>query len=841
MYFCIEISGYVNTNTLYMAKYLIVGGVAGGATTAARLRRLDEKAEIIMFERGEHISYANCGLPYYIGDVIKERENLLVQTPESFNARLNIDVRIFNEVIGINSNDKTVEVKDLKNNKTYTETYDKLILSPGAEPIKPPIEGITHPTIFTLRNVKDTDKIKAFVDDKKPKRAVVIGAGFIGLEMAENLHHLGLNVTIVEMANQVMAPLDYEMAAEVHQHLKTKNVEFYLNDGVNSFSDNSGNIKVKLQSGREIDAELVILSIGVKPELALAKSANLEIAESGGIKVDKYLRTSVNDIYALGDAIAFENPTTGKHTNAYLAGPANKQGRILADNLVYGDKREYKGSITTAIAKVFDITVASTGVSEKVLKREGIKYISNIIHGSSSAGYYPGAMPSTLKIIFDPESGKLFGAQMVGYVGVDKRIDLIATVLQNSGTIYDLQEIEHAYAPPFSSAKDPVNQAGFAAENILNGLVKIIHWNDLQNIHLPNVTMLDVRTADEHSLGHIEGSLNIDVDHLRKKLDELPKDKKTIVYCGVGLRGYIAARILTQNGFKEVYNLSGGYKTYEHAISKQSNEDIFGSDYIAKDDNIYQGNNHENTVNNVVKTIEVDACGLQCPGPILKLKKEIENISTGERIIQKASDPGFAKDVESWCNMTGNRLLSINNDKGIITATIEKENKSVNPEAKSAIADNKTMVVFSDDLDRALASMVIANGAAAAGKKVTLFFTFWGLNVIKKTDKPKVDKDIMGKMFGAMMAKDSGHLKLSKMNMMGLGSKMMRKRMNNKRVDSLETLIQSAIDNGVEMIACQMSMDVMGVSKEELIDNVKIGGVASYLEEAEKSNVNLFI
>ncbi|MGZ2368347.1 FAD-dependent oxidoreductase [Ancylomarina sp. YFZ004] len=824
-----------------MTKYLIVGGVAGGATTAARLRRIDESAEIIMFERGEHISYANCGLPYYVGGVITEREKLLLQTPESFKARLNVEVRVKNEVISIDTDNKSVEVSDLLNKTTYTETYDKLIVSPGAEPIKPPIPGIKDDAIFTVRNVRDTDKIKSFYDEKKPKKAVVVGAGFIGLEMAENLHHMGMMVTIVEMADQVMTPLDYEMAAEVHMHLKTKNVEFYLKDGVSEFNREGDKLNIHLQSGRKIDADMVILSIGVRPETRLIKEAGIELAPNGGIKVNEYLQTSNEHVYALGDAMAFPHPITGKYTNAYLAGPANKQARMLADNLVNGHTKKYKGSIATAIAKVFDITVASTGLAEKVLKKEGIKYISNITHGASNAGYYPGAMPTTIKIMFDPETGKLFGGQIIGYVGVDKRIDLIATVLKNNGSIYDLQEIEHAYAPPYSSAKDPVNQAGFTAGNIIEGLVNIIHWDELHQLHAPNNFILDVRTPDEFELGKIEGAINIEVDKIRERLDEIPKDKKIIIYCGVGLRGYFAARILMQRGFNNVVNLSGGYKTYEHATCKQSNEDIFGSSYIAKDGHIYRGKDKDAEVKEI-KTIDIDACGLQCPGPIIKLKKEIDKLEDGQRLRQKVTDAGFSKDVASWCNMTGNKLISCDSEKGIITAIIEKQKQIEGcPVTSMNLPKNKTMVVFSDELDRALASLVIANGAAATGSKVTLFFTFWGLNIIKKTDKPKVQKDLMGKMFSKMMASDAGDLKLSKMNMMGMGSKMMKKRMLSKKVDSLEDLLQTAMENGVEMIACQMSMDVMGVDAAELLDGVQIGGVATYLEQAEQSNVNLFI
>ncbi|MGE4586348.1 MAG: FAD-dependent oxidoreductase [Mangrovibacterium sp.] len=827
-----------------MARYVIIGGVAGGATTAARLRRLDEKAEIILFERGHNISYANCGLPYYIGDTIRQREKLLVQTPESFRTRLNVDVRVRQEVTAIDRDNKTITVHNHESGESYAQRYDKLVLSPGAEPVRPPIPGIQDKAIFTLRNVADTDRIKTFCNHQQPNKAVVVGAGFIGLEMAENLHRLGMNVTIVEMANQVMAPLDYEMAAEVHQHLKTKNVEFFLNDGVSAFNRKDGKLSVQLQSGRNIETDLVILSIGVRPETRLAREAGLELAGNGGIKVNEYLQTNDPDIYSLGDAVAFPHPITKKYVNTYLAGPANKQGRIVAGNLVTGNNRTYKGAIATAIAKVFDITVASTGLSAKSLKKEGLDFISNIIHGSSHAGYYPGAMPYTLKILFHPKSGKLYGAQMIGYDGVDKRIDLIATVLLKNGDIYDLQEIEHAYAPPYSSAKDPVNQAGFAAENVITGRVNIIHWDELMmDLHSPNVCLLDVRTPEEFALGHLEGALNMEVDRIRERLEKIPRDKKIIVYCGVGLRGYIAARILMQNGLTEVYNLSGGYKTYEHTVCKQSNEDIFASTYIAKDDHLYTGKPAVD-MRNMVTTIEVDACGLQCPGPIMKLKEEMDKLQPGQQLRQKASDPGFLKDVQSWCNMTANKLVSLDQSDGIITAIIEKGVKKTAEEQSAPSASlpgNKTMVVFSDDLDRALASLVIANGAASTGKQVTLFFTFWGLNIIKKQQPPKVKKDLMGSMFGKMMPAGTGKLKLSKMNMLGMGSMMMRKRMLAKNVGSLEDMLRTAIQNGVKLLACQMSMDVMGISPEELIDGVETGGVATYLEETEKSNLNLFI
>jgi len=821
-----------------MSKYLIVGGVAGGATVAARLRRLDEHAEIIMFERGKYISYANCGLPYYVGEVISERDRLFIQTPESFHARLNVDVRIQQEVISIDRKAKTVTVRN-SDSSEYTESYDKLVLSPGAEPLRPPIPGIQDEVIFTMRNVPDTDKIKDYVDNQNVKHAVIVGAGFIGLEMAENLHLKGIRVTIVEMAEQVMTPLDYEMAAVVHQHLKTKKVEFYLKDAVSSFVREKSGLQVRLKSGRSLPTDMVILSIGVRPDSKLAEDAELELGINKGIKVNEYLQTSDPDIYALGDAIVFPNPITGEESHTYLAGPANKQGRLVADNIVKGNIRTYKGSISTAIAKVFDLTVGATGVSAKVLRKAGIPFISSIIHSSSHAGYYPDALPLTMKIVFSPADGKLLGAQIVGFDGVDKRTDMLAHILKHGESIYDMQEIEHAYAPPFSSAKDPVNVAGLVAENILSGIAKIVHWDDIRNLNMQDTVLLDVRTPDEYALGSIEGSLNISVDELRSRLSEIPKDKKIIIFCGTGHRSYFAYRILAQSGFNDIYNLSGGYITYESATQKQSNEDIFSGEYIGKDDHIYQGK-EITAEKGDSKSVDVDACGLQCPGPIMRMKMEMDKLAKGDILNITASDPGFAKDVPAWCNMTGNKLLSLSNEGKKIIASVQKGGGKA-LEAGSGGGKNKTIIVFSDDLDRALASFVIANGAASTGKKVTMFFTFWGLNVIKKPGVAKTDKDLMGKMFGMMLPKSSQGLGLSKINFGGLGSLMMRKRMKDKNVDSLEMMIMQAKHAGVQMIACQMSMDIMGVDASEFVDGVVIGGVATYLEEAEQSNLNLFI
>lgn len=813
-------------------NYLIIGGVAGGATVAARLRRMDEKANIILFERGKYVSYANCGLPYYIGDTINNREKLFVQTAKGFTDCFRIDIRTEQEVTAIRPDKKEVEIKNLSTGETYTETYDKLVLSPGAEPLRPGIEGIGSKKIFTLRNVPDTDTIKNYVNTENPKRAIVVGGGFIGLEMAENLYDLGIQVDVVEMANQVMAPLDFSMAAIVHRQLTDKGVGLHLEDGVSRFEEKDGGVTVHLRSGKQIATDMVLLSIGVRPETKLAKDAGLAIGERGGIAVNDYMQTSDADIYALGDAVEVRHLVTGQPALIPLAGPANKQGRIVADNIVFGNKKKYPGSIGTSIAKVFDLTVAAAGANAKLLQQNNIPYISSYTHGASHAGYYPGAVPLSIKILFAPENGKLLGAQIVGFNGVDKRIEMLAQVIQRGGTVHDLAELEHAYAPPYSSAKDPVNMAGFVAENILNKKSQIIQWRELAELPADTIR-IDVRTHDEYKLGTIPGFINIPVDELREHLDELPKEKPIVVTCAVGLRGYLAYRILVQNGFKHVRNLSGGYKTWSVATAPIK-------EIVSHKPEIPESTSYGNS-DSQINLLKVDACGLMCPGPVMQLKKNYEALKIGEQLQITATDQAFGKDVTSWCKMTGAELVALENKNGVVAATIRKQEKTASCEISRNNADNKTLIVFSDDLDKALASFVIANGAASTGKKVTMFFTFWGLNVIKKQHKPTVTKDIFGKMFGWMLPTHSGKLKLSKMNMGGAGSWMMRLIMKRKRIDSLESLIQQAIDNGVEMIACTMSMDVMGVQKEELMDNVTLGGVASYLERAEEANVNLFI
>lgn len=817
-------------------KHIIIGGVAGGATAAARIRRADEKAEIILVEKGPHISYANCGLPYYIGGVIADKEKLFVQTPESFGCRFNIDVRVNTEAISIDTKAKTVTLRR-KDGSVIDEHYDRLLLSPGSSPVRPPFPGIDTEGIFTLRTVEDTFRIKDYLTQHCVKSAVVVGGGFIGLEMAENLVHAGSKVSIVEMAPQVMAPVDFSIASHVHRELLNQGVALHLNTAVERFEKDNGRIRVFFKSGESIVTDLVLLSIGVSPNTALAKNAGIELG-ARGIKVDKFLQTSAKDVYAVGDAIEFPHPEYGEPWLNYLAGPANRQGRIVADNMVFGNITEYEGAIGTSIAKVFDVVVASTGLPAKRLKQLGIKYQSSTTISMSHAGYYPGAFFITTKITFNPEDGTLYGAQCVGHEGVDKRIDQLAIIIKHKGTIYDLISLEQAYAPPFSSAKDPIAIAGYTAANIISGKMPVIYWREIDSLDRSKVQIIDTRTPAEFELGTISGAVNIPVDDIRERLNEIDKNKPVVVFCAVGLRGYIAARILMANGY-DVRNLSGGYKTYQLATQDLT----CNTETKCNDKSSCSCEDTSNTSCNAPQTtLSVDACGLQCPGPIMKLKQAIDKMQPGETIEVKATDPGFPSDAKAWCKSTGNAFLSETCQNGCHTIIIKKQQTAASPQTTCVPTEkNKTLICFSDNLDRAIATFILANGAAATGGKVSIFFTFWGLNVIKKKHGPAVKKTFTEKMFARMLPKSSDGLSLSKMNMMGMGSKMIRGIMKKKNIDSLESLIQQAMANGVEFIACQMTMDMMGIKKEELLDGVTVGGVASYMQKAEESKVNLFI
>jgi CoA-disulfide reductase len=825
-------------------KVIIVGGVAGGASTAARLRRIDENARIIMIEKGEYISFANCGLPYYIGEAIDDRSKLIVETVEEMSEKFNLDIRNLNEVINIDKESKKVQIKNLKTNELYEETYDVLVLSPGAAPIKPRISGINKcDNIFTLRNIPDTDKIKTYVDDKKPKHATVIGGGFIGLEMAENLHARGIKVTLVEAGNQVMATLDIEMASIIHEHLIDKGIELILNDGVEGF-ENKGS-KVILKSGKQILTDMIILSIGVRPETRIAKEAGLTLNERGAIIVDKFMKTSDPNIYALGDAVEVMDFVNKKPTMIPLAWPANRQGRIVADNIC-GKNVEYKGTLGSSVAKVFDYTAATTGNNEKMLKKLGLEYEVVHIHPGSHAGYYPGSFPIAFKLLFDPKSGKIFGAQGVGLDGVEKRIDVLATAIKGNFTVFDLQDIEPCYAPPYNSAKDPVNMLGYYASNIVEGVIETIKWHEINELDKNTSVIIDVREDFEMVTGSLDNSIHIPLSELRNRINEIPRNKNIYATCQIGLRGYVACRILEQHGIR-CKNIDGGIKTYlnvkraEESIKNQQIKNVKVKDEVSvmklEDLNTKQ----------IDANITLNACGLQCPGPIKKVFEEMKNLEEGNILEVKASDPGFTKDIKSWCTSTGNTLLKSEFDskEKAFVALIQKgtqADKAINNAVpKAEDKDGATLVVFSGDLDKAIASFIIATGAASMGKKVTMFFTFWGLNILKSADKPKVNKDTMEKMFDVMLPSHPGKLPLSQMNMMGMGPAMIKQIMKKRNVDSLETLIKNAIDMGVKVVACSMSMELMGIKEEEFIDGVEIGGVASYLGAAEDSGLNLFI
>jgi NADPH-dependent 2,4-dienoyl-CoA reductase/sulfur reductase-like enzyme/peroxiredoxin family protein/rhodanese-related sulfurtransferase/TusA-related sulfurtransferase len=822
-----------------MAKYLIVGGVAAGMSAATRLKRLDESAEIIVFERGDHVSYANCGLPYYIGDAITERERLVVQSPAGFKELFNIDVRTGNEVLAIRPNEKQIRVKDLASGREYDESYDKLLLTPGGSPVKPTIPGFDHPAIHTLWTIPDSDRIRALVDDGKVKNALVVGAGFIGLEMAENLHVRGINVTVVEMAKQAMNVVDYEIAAMVHREVAMQKVALLLEDGVASFDQGeNGSVIARLTSGKSVEAGLVLLSIGVKPNTAFIADSGIELGARGHIIVDDQLRTSDEHIYAAGDVIEVLHPLTKQKTAIPLAGPANKQGRIVAGNMLGKQIRSYNGTMGTAIAKVFDLTVGMTGLSEKLCKAKEIPCETLIIHPNDSAGYYPGAMKMCLKLVFSPENRRVLGAQASGYNGVDKRIDVIATAIMGEMTVDDLAEIEHAYAPPYSSAKDPVNMAGFVAQNILDGLVRTISWEEVNASNSSDLFLLDVRTPAEFATGSMPGAINIPQANLRERLDEIPRDKKVIVFCRVGLIAYNASRVLEAHGFTNHYNLSGGYETWHIATLPQVAAVKMEHLHTTDKGNVIDMQTAKEKLSRVV---EVNACGLQCPGPVMRLKQEMDALEHGEAISITASDPGFYADAPSWARATGNVVRDISVQKGIVTAVIEKNSNAI-PATALTKGNDKTIIVFSGDLDKTIASFIIANGALSMGRKVTMFFTFWGLNALRKPEKVGgLRKNLIEMAFGWMMPRGSDKLALSKMNMGGIGGKLIRGIMKNKNVPALEEMMAMAIKGGANIVACQMSMDLMGIRKEELIDGVQIGGVAAYLEASESSDNNLFI
>ena len=829
-----------------MSKIIIVGGVAGGATAAARLRRLNEQDEIIIFERDEYISFANCGLPYYIGGVIKDRDHLLVQTVEGMAKRYRLDIRNFSEVAAIHPDIKTVTVFDKKKQISYEESYDKLILSPGANPFVPKFEGADEADcIFSLRNIPDTDAIKNQIISKNPKNAVVIGGGFIGIEIAENLAEKKINVTIVERLPQVLRVLDFEMAQILHEELNRNGINLILNESVSRFKDQGHT--VVLSSGGELKADMVILAIGVVPENHLAKSGHLAMGPKGHILTNRSLQAidvrtgeAMADIYAIGDAIEVHDRIDGSATAIPLAWPANRQGRMVADH-INGVQVEYPGSLGSSVLKVFDLTAAATGNTEAQLAEKGIPFKAISAHRANHASYYPGSTPISMKILYSPEDGRILGAQAVGRDGTEKRIDVLATVISLGGRVFDLSSLELCYAPPYSSAKDPVNVLGYIAENLAAGLYELADVKEIEERLEEGGFMLDVRTPAEFSAGKIKGAYNIPVDELRERAGEITCSKDTPVYvtCQVGLRAHIAIMILKGLGFTRLYNLSGGYLTYKHFhYVPTRNNKVEVDDGIELDQQIPSAT--ARAAQGGGSVIRIDASGLQCPGPLMATYEAVSKANTGDRIEVLATDYGFTKDVEEWCKANCHSLESIGKEGDAYKAVILKGQAGV-CKTTPISQENATIVVFSGELDKAIAAMIIAQGAVAGGKKVTLFFTFWGLNALRKSNRVKTSKNLIERMFGWMMPRGAERLPLSSMNMLGMGPKMIKHIMKAKNVDDIDVMIEKAMGLGVRFIACTMSMDLMGIKKEELIDGIEYAGVGSYISSNENVGTTLFV
>jgi len=809
-----------NKDTQDPMRLVIIGGVAAGASAAARARRLSEHMSITIIERGEDISFANCGLPYHIGGEITDRSALAIHTPESLGELLNIDIFVRTEATSIDINKKLVLAYDHNEKKEIQFPYDKLLLAPGAKPIRPTMEGIDDPRIMILRNLQDMDNIKKNLSSSQ--KILVIGAGFIGLEMVEMLVHLGKNVHLVELQDQVLPVLDKEMVKHIQVELIDNNIDLVLGDGITSFEPKEKSLIAHLNSGKTIETDLVILSIGVQCESKLAEDANLELGIRKSIKVNEYLQTSNPDIYAAGDVAETADPILDKRVIVPLGGPANRQGRVAADHILLGDKaRPYPGTIGTSIVRVFSIAAGITGYSEKRLASESITYKSVIVTANQHAGYYPGAVPLTLKILWSVDDGRLLGAQAYGFDGVDKRLDVLSTAIKGKLSVDDLCHLELAYAPPFGSARDVINIAGFAAQNINDNLLVPVYEMPTDD----KTQLVDVRAKESAELHPIPDASNIPMTELRKRLNEIDKDKPVVTICALGKMSYFASRVLKQNGF-HVSSMIGGINVKDPQPMQQINEKKDG-DFIMEA--------------NALAPLSVDACGLACPGPIMKIKESVSQMQPGQELIAKASDPGFASDFNAFCKANGLEVLSVSKDKGIITGHAKKM-AQVSQETAISPQSGATLVVFSCELDKVLASFVIANGAAAMGGDVTMFFTFWGLNALRKDmNRTPLDKGFMDKMFGRMMPKGINALPLSRMHMAGMGTRMMKWRMNSKNLPSLEGLMADAKKAGIRMVACSMSMDAMGITHDELIDGVEIGGVADFLDACHQTKTNLFI
>ena len=801
-------------------KTVIVGGVAAGAGVAARLRRLDESAEIVVLERGAFISYANCGLPYHVGGVIPQRESLLVMPVPKFKAWFNVDVRTHSEALAIDRAAKRVTVRGPSG--TYEETYDRLVLATGSSPVMMPLPGADDPRVMRLWTLPDMDSIIATIN-AGAKKAVVVGAGFIGLETAENLSERGLDVTIVELADQVLPTLDKEMTTPLAQELSSAGIALRLARKVVAFERTADALCAVLDDGERLPADLVIMSVGVQPNSELARAAGLDVGPRGHIIVDASLRTSDPSIYAAGDVIEVADPILGGKTAIPLAGPANKQARIVADNLA-GRSSRYRGSYGAAVLKVGALSAGSVGLTERRLKQLGVPYHKVYNHPASSASYYPGGSQLHLKLLFAPD-GKILGAQAVGHKGADKRLDVVAGAMRRGATAPELAELELSYAPPFSSAKDPVNFAGMIAANVLSGDTRLAHSDALP----AGALLLDVREPAETALGVIPGATLIPLGQLRGRLGELDKARDVVTVCQVGLRGYLAERILRQKGFNAA-NLSGGYLTWKY---------FHPAPFVpaAKPAVCASGACASGASGGEV----LDVRALACPGPVVRLKRRFDEMQAGETVRLQAQ-LSFEPDLRNWSASTGNELVGVEKKPTHLEAVIRKVAPEKAPaRAQGGGAAAAAIVLFSNDLDKAMAALIIACGMAAAGTKVGIFFTFWGLSVLRRDPAPPVKKDLLSRMFGWMLPRGAAKLTLSKMNMGGMGTLMMKQVMAAQNVTPLPELIRQARELGVRFVACEMAMGVMGVKREELIEVDEIAGVASFVEMAKHSSSTLFI
>lgn len=813
-------------------KILIIGGVAGGSTAAARIRRLNEDVEILILERGKHISFANCGLPYFIGDTIKSVDRLLVQTPEKMKELYNIDVKINTEVLEIDPNNKKLLSIDLVSNTKTTYEYDKLLVSTGAEPIIPNIKGaIDSENIFKVRTIDDAIKIKEFIKTRNCKQASVIGGGFIGLEVAEQLSKLGLNVNLIEARDQILPNIDSDLIKLVEQNLIDNNINLNLNSCVEEILDNGKTIKT---ANKTISQDIIIMAIGVRPEILLAKNSNLEIGITGGVKTNKFMQTSNSNIYWIGDSCENIDFITKKPSKVALAGPAQRQARIAANHIILNDNDDtYKGTLATSIIDVYGLAVASCGKTEKELIQSNTEYKLYVSSPSDHAGFYPNANVLHTRLLVSKDDD-ILGFQAVGRSGADKAVDIIATAIYAGLKASSLKDLEHAYAPQFSSAKSPINILGLLADNYKKNIVT---HKSLTNIasYLNDGIILDVRNEDEVLLYGIENAINIPLSKLRKRYNELDKSKKIYCLCNTAKNSYVATRILIQKGY-DAYNLSGGIINHKLKRDLVYNDCSFPNMYKTEKKEVF---NMENK--NQITTI--DCIGLQCPGPIMQVANTIKQLNDGDILEVVTTDPGFSRDIISWCEKTKNTFIENKHENNKIISLIAKGNKDIKIDKQTDIKvdlDNGTIVVFSGDFDKAIAAFIIASGAQAMGKQMTIFFTFWGLTIIKKKGV-KIRKKGLDKMFSMMLPNHAGKLPLSKMNFKGMGRWMMKKTMKKKNVTKLQDLMQNAILAGVRIVACSMSMDVMGIRKEELIDGCLIGGVATYLGYADQSNLNLFI